>query len=216
LDAKDDAVFVLLNAAQTELVLYSGAQSLTLPCITFFGNETEAPAVLAMQDLTGDGTEELIFLHETGGTGALGTIAHVINLITLEEYPLPDMVKGIASQVEVRPSGVIVTAGGDCYVQCAVSGQLAGKAVQSFVALVQPFVQQMNETEMSDFSNFAYDPTAQNGGWVEICLLENGLQATVGLQIENQVPWEYVANATAMLAYDAELEAFVVGICSRL
>lgn len=92
LDNKEYGVTVLVpeNGYEVQAVVrYQGRQA-TFEMPTFllgYGN-VSGVASLSLEDLTGDGTPDLVYIYGSGGTGAWGDQAKVIDLAAMEEHPV--------------------------------------------------------------------------------------------------------------------------------
>ncbi len=188
--------YFLLNATQDKFTLHGNEQSLELDFYNIFNTQTDSHAIITLQDLTGDDTNELIFINSTGGTGANGTILHIIDIEDMQKYEVTDYITDVANQLKITAKNFVKTDyGNNVEVEIMLNDEI--------------FYAQITPLEDLPIEYYNYKPENQ-GLWHSADLKNdsNEIAIEVGISLENQMPSQYICMVSGTLAFSKETQIF--------
>ncbi len=104
-DLPDRETYLLVDGTQTKLSVMCGGRSAAFSIPRIFPSSVDGPVTLFVRDVTGDGTDEVVYLSHYTGTGQSMPFVHILDLTTLEEYPVDyeQSVSNLKNQVTIIP-----------------------------------------------------------------------------------------------------------------
>ncbi len=181
-------------------------KKIDLPARVHFGGTNDG-GYFHLLDLTGDGTDELIYVYGGGGTGAWSGGVDIYNLADMTKYAIEDesdMIYQIESSVDVE----LLYMDGDKSALCKITAPDGNESVMRMTAWGDKSVK---------LEDFAIIPDGKSGVVAYDVLDKSiygqeGLSVNVGIDMSDVcMPGSYLGNVEYWLVYDEKDNIFRLG-----
>lgn len=200
---KDSNIYVLIDEGQTSLTIHHEEKTMSFPITNIFPTATYSPAVLIVENITDSQDGELIYISSGGGTGALYSTCHIVDLSTLTEYPINrDFRSAITSNIKIVPQKVMDEDALLCEVALEDQQEVFGTIPITKRMKLEQY--RLVPADSSSYTLMEWDPDDKS---IEVC---------VGLTLTDAVPGNYICMARGKLIFDRPSQSFVGEPCYNI
>lgn len=105
LSDEEKDIIILINGEQSEAEVFYKGKSERFPITGFYTNLGSEGGSFQAADLTGDGTDELLYIGYGGGTGVHEETYCILNLETMKRYEIEDFTKVLIRRISAEVVG---------------------------------------------------------------------------------------------------------------
>ncbi len=102
LSLKNSDIYLLVDEWQQYMTVCNGTDSITVD-IWYLTPSTGPHVSITVQDVTGDGQDDLVYLSSDGGFGMATAVCRIVDLTTLEVYDIEPFAQTLDKQLAVTP-----------------------------------------------------------------------------------------------------------------
>lgn len=189
-------VTLQIDKEQTYATVSKNGQSCSFPIRVFLSSLGSSTASVRLVDLTGDQKPELVYLENTGGTGAHQTVCHIVDLQTMKEYEIAPFILEFMQSVAVEPCAVE-----NGVLRCALTGSPGNVSYGEIYAAAG--------WENRGLEHYQYTPQNESSYYsISVDPEHSCLRVSIAITVSNTQLGNYLGEISGILLFEEDSQTF--------